>query len=121
MKLALPALYRFLGINTQGDIGPYTMYTAKDRGLVVYLRSPPRKPPSRRQISQRNKLKLVAFLWNTLSPATRSAWHQAARSAHLRVTGFNLYTYATLTANAAAVATVATQTRIALEPPKPIR
>jgi hypothetical protein len=112
-----PKLYQYLGMNTQGDIGPYTMYTAKDRRLVIYLRSPPKKPASPSQIHQRNLFKIVAMQWWALAPGDRAAWNAAAIRARLRITGYNLFAYALLTRDTAAVATVSALAHIPLAPP----
>jgi len=117
MKTSAPMIYRFLGFNTQGDIGPYTLYTGKRRQLVIYLSTRPKKPPSSRQDHQRNRLRVLARLWQTLSAAEREAWELAVRAAHLRITGFNLYTYSVLRADRAAVHTIEQQSGISLTYP----
>lgn len=93
MKTIAPSLLRFLGFNSQGDIGPYTMYTAKDKGLVWYVKSPPLKPPSYLQTVQRNKWRLAARLWRSYTPAQRAAWLTAAIRARLWIHGYNLFIY----------------------------
>ena len=120
MKTPAPNLYRFLGFNTQGDIGPYTTYTAKDRGLVIFLRSPPRTPPTRGQAHQRNRFRLVGFCWRALTVEAREAWTQAGRLARLRITGFNLFTYFLIRHDTAAIRTVSRQTGIDLDTNLPL-
>jgi hypothetical protein len=102
-------LFTVLGFRSQGDIGPLTMYTSKRRRLVVYLQAPPKTPPTRRQLHQRAKLLHAAFLWRTLSLEEKATWSRAARKAHLRISGYNLYIFSVLTLDPSAAATVARQ------------
>lgn len=86
-------LLRFLGFNTQGDLGPWTFYTSKRKGLIFFQKSPPLEPPSRKQIHQRNKFRLTGMIWRSLTPDQRDAWSRAAVAARLQITGYNLFTY----------------------------
>jgi hypothetical protein len=86
-----PVMLTYLGLIAQGDVGPYTTYTRPGKKTVTFLQAPPKKPPSRRQIHQRNKYGLAALLWWQLSPATRASWRHAAARASLRITGWNLW------------------------------
>lgn len=86
-------LLRFLGLNTQGDLGPWTFYTSKRRGLVFFQKAPPLEPPSPKQIHQRNKFRLAGMVWRSLRPEQREAWGTAAKRARLQITGYNLFVY----------------------------
>lgn len=121
MKPHAPRLYHFLGFNTQGDVGPYTLYTAKDKGLVIYQATSPKQPPSRRQQHQRNRLKLAALAWHALTQKQRDDWHDAGMKANLRISGFNLFCYAMLTRDEGPVQTIASNTRTPLALPQPLR
>jgi len=103
-------LLRFLGWNTQGDLGPWTFYTDRRKGLVFFPRSPPNKPPSFLQRKQRNRFKMAAAAWRILTPEKRDAWSRAAAAAHLRITHHNFFVYWFLTKDDAAVRTVEHQT-----------
>lgn len=91
MAHTIRQLIPLLGFNPTGDVGPFTIYTSKRRKMVFYLRAPPLEPPSEWQTWQRNKFRLVGYLWRTLSPAKQALWEQAAKLANLRITGYNLY------------------------------
>jgi hypothetical protein len=122
MKLTAPKLYQWLGWNTQGDIGPWTCYTARDKGLVIFLTTTPKVPASPAQLRQRAKFGHVAWLWHQLDPSARDAWMSIGLRARLRVTGFNLWTYFLLTGDRAAIRTLELNTGIKLEvPPYSIR
>jgi hypothetical protein len=108
-------IHRFLGFVIHGDLGPYTFYTSKDHGLVVYLSAPPKTPPSTQQRQQRNRLRLAATAWATLQPATRAAWNATATRARLRVHGAGLFTWWCLTHDRPKLATIAAQASIPMQ------
>jgi len=106
MKPAHNALWRFLGFNTQGDLGPLTFYTSKDQGLVIYLSTSPKKPQSTRQRHQRNRFRAAAQTWKLFSRADRQAWERAAKKARLRISGFNAWIHINLAEDLAWYATL---------------
>lgn len=115
MKLDQTILH-FLGWNASGDLGPWTFYTSKRKGLVWFLRSPPLSPPSPLQTHQRNKFRITAYIWRSLSPQQRARWNEAQYRANLSVTGYNLFTYYITTGDAPAVETIERQTGLKLIP-----
>lgn len=113
MKLLGPNLLRMLGLCAiQGDLGPLTLYTSRRNHLVFYARSPPRTPPTPRQISRRNLLRIIGTAWKLLTPEQRAAWEQITLAARLRITGYNLWTYYCLTKDLAAIQTLTRLTGI---------
>lgn len=108
------SLLRFLGWNTQGDLGPWTFYTDRRKGLVFFPRSPPNKPPSYLQRKQRNQFKMAAAAWRLTPPDKRESWRLAAAAANLRITHVNFFFYWFLTKDNAAVRTVERQTGYSL-------
>ena len=86
-------LFPFLGINTQGDLGGWTFYTAKDKGLVWFPKAPPLRPASYLQKVQRTRWKNVARMWRQYTPAERLLWMRAAIGAGLQIHGYDLFTY----------------------------
>lgn len=99
MKPVGPNLWRCLGWNTQGDIGPYTCWTDQRGQLVVSPKSPPRSPASSLQRVTRARFALAHGLWRSFAAADRAAWTQAARRQHLRVSGYNLWMSCTMLAD----------------------
>ncbi len=110
------SILKFLGFNTQGDLGPWTFYTSKRKGLVFFVKSPPLEPPSPKQVHQRNKFRVVGFMWRSLTPQQRKDWELAALAAHLQITGYNLFTYYVLKDGELVVQTVEAQSGITLLP-----
>lgn len=112
-----PKLLSILGLRVQGDIGPWTTYTNRRGRFVWYLHSPPKKPFTRRQLHQQNKLRIIARLWATLSATDRWNWNLAANRANLRITGFNLFCYSYLKRDPSFAATIERATKITLHLP----
>lgn len=109
-------LYHWLGWSTQGDLGPFTFYTNKRKGLVWFPRSPPKCPPSQLQVRQRNAFRLAAEVWDQIPTEHRRKWDQAARRAHLSITGYDLFIYWCTTNDTPAVNTVEHQSQLTLLP-----
>jgi len=106
MAIVKGDIYRCLGWNVQGDIGPLTLYTSKRRGLVYFPKSPPDKPASYAQLVQRNRFRLAALAWTKCTPDQRATWSHAALAARVQATGWNLFTYYQLTRNAPPIHTI---------------
>lgn len=109
-------LLPLLGINSQGDLGPWTMYTDKQKGLVFFIKAPPLEPPSLLQTSVRNAVKLSAYTWRSLSAAQRADWETAARRTHLKIHGYNLFTFWIITKDDPCIHTVERLSKIKLIP-----
>ncbi len=114
--LADTQLLRFLGMNTQGDLGPWTFYTGRRQQLIFFVKAPPLEPPSQMQITRRNAFRLNAYVWRSLTQSAREDWERASKLAHLKITGLNLFTFWNLTKDDAAIQTVERLSRLALIP-----
>jgi len=110
MKSMATNLMHLFGWNTQGDWGPLTMYTASDRGLVAFLKAPPRCPATPNQIQTRDRFVKIGQSWATLSVEQRAAWETLSLRANLRITGWNLFTYYHMRRDANAIRTLERQT-----------
>jgi hypothetical protein len=100
------ALSALLGQNAQGDLGPYTIYQTRKGRRVIYLRAPPKTPPSDHQRQMRLRWTVVATAWRALPPAVRSAWLTTAKRSGIRIGGYNLWLWYTLKPDPAALATI---------------
>jgi hypothetical protein len=112
MKPTANPIWRFLGFNTQGDLGGVTFYTSHDHGLVFFLATTPKKPQSARQRHQRNLFRLCAETWLRFSPEQRALWETASKRAGLRITGYNAWVHIQLAHDQAWYATLRRQTGI---------
>jgi hypothetical protein len=103
--------FPYIALEMSGDVGPFTTYTNKHGRIVYYPRSPPTAPPTTLQLNQRQKFRDVATNWKNLTQAKRDAWNRVQYSAHLSITGYNLFTWWTLDPTAGdAIKTIARQT-----------
>ena len=80
-----------LGVNIQGDIGPWTCYRNFNRGTVVFLKAPPKEPASELQGMLRTKWTRIARLWQGIGSSERNDWRFVVRVNGLRLTGYNLF------------------------------
>lgn len=103
-------LLSWLGFNPTGDLGPLTGYTNKRGKLVWFIKAPPTCPARPWQISQRNTFRLIAMTWKALSDADRQQWHLAETRGHLNITGYNLFTWWSITGDDATIRTIEHQT-----------
>ena len=106
MAQVIPPFHLFLGWNATGDIGDITAYTAVGRATVWFEKSPPHKPRSYHQTVNRNRFRAIAQAWRFLSPERRASWLNAARLAHLRITGYALFVWYQMKRNPGPIKTI---------------
>jgi hypothetical protein len=99
-------LLKLLGLRPTGDFGPYTIYTSQRHKTVAFPRSPPQKPPSIRQIQQRERWRAAAQAWAELPNTIKLNWRTAAIKANLKITGHNLWIWYILRGDQPAILTV---------------
>lgn len=114
MKTPKPRLFDFWGWNTQGDFGPWTFYTSKRKGLVFFLRAPPKEQPSPWQIHQRAVWTAIADLWKSTTQETRDNWELATKRLRLSITGYNLFVWYHCSHDREAIATIERQSGLQL-------
>jgi hypothetical protein len=93
MHSLLRSLLQVCGLEIQGDVGPFTTYTSHRGRLVIFMKAPPKEPPSRAQVSQRNLFRIAGWSWTSMPPTEREDWQRAARAARLRISGYNLWVH----------------------------
>lgn len=104
----------FIGLRPTGDLANLTAYTSKRNRTVWFPKSPPLKPPSIRQLHQRLLFGNAARGWSQLTQATQDDWNEAARRAHLYLSGFLLYMVWSLTPDRPTINTIERQSGITL-------
>lgn len=107
-------LPRWLGFSVQGDLGPWTFYTNKNRRIVFYDQAPPLNPPSRAQSAARNRLVAAAYDWQSLPADQQANWRRACKRLRLECVGFGLFYYWHYKRDAATITTIEQQTGIIL-------
>jgi len=81
----------YLGMTVTGDLGGITIYTTRKNHIVYFPKSPPEKPPSKTQLVIRNRWRMAAAQWKTLSATDRATWERIVQKAGMRITGYNFY------------------------------
>jgi hypothetical protein len=76
----------------QGDVGPLTCYTNKER-IVMFLKAWLRDPASQRQIAHRDRIREAARIWKLLCPGSRKRWEYASKKASTRINGYNMFVH----------------------------
>lgn len=112
MAQSIAPLIKFLGFNSQGDLGPYTVYTSRQKRLVFFARAPPLTPASIEQRGMRNRFRVAAQMWQALTPDQRAKWKRLAQESNQRITGYNLWTYTQTTGDRTTIQTLITRTGI---------
>ncbi|HUT09458.1 MAG TPA: hypothetical protein VMY37_09935 [Thermoguttaceae bacterium] len=105
MKTGTDKMLCTLGFKVQGDLGPITCYTSKRDRVVWYIKAPPLEPPSDAQVNQRYQFIWAAEKWREIGQEEHQRWEDIAAKAHLRISGYNLFTYWCLTGDLAAITT----------------
>jgi len=99
-------ILNFLGLRPTGDFADLTAYTTSAGKTVWFLKSPPQKPPSVRQLHQRQMFRNAARAWRELGQETRNDWNEAARRAHLYLSGYLLFLVWIVTPDRPAIRTI---------------
>lgn len=103
-----------LGLWVSGDIGPLTIYTDRHGRKVFYPRSPPKEPPTARQVLQRERFKQARSDWNALSREDKERLELASNRCNLCMTGQNIWLTAALTGNTGWYETLGRQAHLTL-------
>lgn len=104
----------FLGFNPTGDLGPFTIYTSRRAGTVWFIKAPPLKPPSIRQIRQRDRFKLAAEAWRALPATKRATWNKAVKLTRLYLGGYQLFLHWQLKRDRSTIVTIERQSGLTL-------
>lgn len=106
-----------MGLRPTGDFGPWTVYTNKRGGVVWFLKAPPKKLRTRRQIRQWYRFSQAAAAWRSLTQEQRDDWILAARRCRLYLAGYQLWVWWQLKRDLPALRTISRLSRIELPPP----
>lgn len=96
MALAPQQILFLTGFAVQGDLGPWTSYTATNRGphgKVLFLKAWLKDPTSPRQKTHRDRIRAAAAAWKNLTQQQRENWERTTIVLSLRLTGYNLFTH----------------------------
>ncbi len=114
--LATDRRLNFLGFRPTGDLANLTAYTSARGRVVWFVKAPPLKPPSLRQIHHRLLFGNVGRGWRELQKETRDAWNEASRRTHIHLSGYLLYLVWNLVRDLGPIRTIERQSGISLIP-----
>ncbi len=83
--------WNYIGLEVSGDVGNLTIYTNKNGKKVAFPKSPPKEPPSERQVNQRLKFKNGQKAWTNLTDQVKSNLEEATKKVNAPLTGQNIY------------------------------
>lgn len=83
--------FNLLALSIAGDLGDYTLYQHKKRGLVAYPKSPPLVPNTAAQAAQRQRFTQAVRNWQATSVATRTLFEQVSQRLRVPMTGHNIW------------------------------
>ncbi|MBA7689383.1 hypothetical protein ES703_97889 [subsurface metagenome] len=112
MKAIPPSIFQFLGVLTNGDLGPYTFYTSHRKRLVVFLKTWPHDPATYHQHLNRNRWRHAAVRWQAIAESTKTAWNDLAKRGNCTVSGYNLFIHYILGKGTANIETLQRNTGI---------
>lgn len=112
MKTIPPSIWQFIGVLTNGDLGPYTFYTSRRKKLVVFPKTWPKDPATYHQTINRDRWRHAAVRWKALTESTRLTWAQLARAGNCNVSGYNLYIFYIVGKGTKVIETLQTNTGI---------
>jgi len=109
-------LLALVGLIAWGDMGELTIYRSRQKRMIIFTKTWPKKPASEDQLAQRAKLTAGAAAWQALTPAGRGQWELASKRASLCMNGYHTFMHFQMTPDAPALATLERQTRTDLTP-----
>lgn len=119
MALTPQEITALFGFGAQGDFGPWTCYTATNRGprgIVVFLKAWLKDPTSPAQKAHRDRIRAAAAAWKALTPQARENWEAVTLQLALKLTGYNLFTHYHMVRDTSNIETLERQSGINLLP-----
>ena len=105
-----------VGLMISGDLGPLTIYTTQKGKIVAFPKSPPHKPGSPGQLTQRKRFRDAQNSFMALMPSEQAAYDLVTRKLSICMTGANLWIHFCLRHDDGVFATVQQQTGLTLAP-----
>ena len=112
MAVVQNPLWKLMGWNVQGDLGGWTFYFCRNRGLIFFMQAPPTTPATPVQLHRRNRWRVWGEIWQSWPQEKRDAWKELGERAHLRITYYALFVYYQETHDAAIIHTLEKQTGV---------
>jgi len=109
--------WQLMGLSVAGDCGGYSIYTDRYKRKIAYPKSPPKDPPSQKQIDQRAAFRNAQASWKVLSAQQKQNLEDACRKTSIPLTGQNLYMHTIMVRDKDAYHTIERQSGITLPTP----
>ncbi len=112
--MAFTVPWQLMGIWVSGDVGELTIYTDRFGRKVPFPKSPPKEPPSPRQVHQRERFRLAHVAWKALTDVEKEQLELATNRGSVVMTGQNLFISVALNNSQDGLDTLARQTNTTL-------
>jgi len=106
--------WNLLGISLAGDVGGYSTYTDRYGKKIVYPFSPPKEPPSEKQVACRAAFRNAQQSWASLTADDKASLELACHRTAVPLTGQNLWIHAVMTGDSQAYLTIQRQSGVTL-------
>lgn len=96
MAISLIQTAVILGLQAQGDFGPWTCYTQRKggrRSIVLFAKIWLSDPTTISQVNHRNRVRRAMAAWRALPVDERQNWQLATRRLSLNLNGAALWMY----------------------------
>jgi len=108
--------WQLIGLQVSGDFGDLTIYTDRFGRKIAFPKSPPKEPPSAKQVALRSAFKTAQASWSALTAAQKKTLEQACHKTSIPLTGQNLWIHSVLTKDNSAYLTIEKQSGLTLPP-----
>lgn len=115
--MAFTVPMNILGFQVSGDIGGLTIYTDRYGKKVAFPKSPPKDPPSEKQLHQRMRFREAQLSWTGLSNQVKKDYENLCRIANVPMTGQNIWIHTALRNDRRAIKTLIRQTGVTVPIP----
>lgn len=115
--MAFTVPVNILGLQVSGDIGGLTIYTDRFGKKIAFPKSPPKDPPSEKQLHQRIRFRDAQQSWTGLPNQVKIDYEELCRKANVPMTGQNIWIHTALTNDETAIKTLIQQTGISVPIP----
>ena len=106
-----------LGLQVQGDLGPFTTYTqfkGGKRSIVLFPKIWLSDPTTLKQLNHRNRIRAAARQWQRLTANDRLQWMTASRRLSFAANGYAIWTWWQMKRDESSLKTIERQSGITL-------
>ena len=116
-RMAYTLPWQIIGLQVSGDFADLTIYTDRWGRKVPFLKSPPKEPPSPKQVAQRAAFKSAQQSYMALTAAQKETLELACQRTSIPLTGQNLWIHTIMVRDKDAYLTIQEQSGLTLPTP----